>query len=153
MADAAPVASTGPNPTAGATSQNPPPLDSVSQTQEMNFQASGSDCSVSQANYAAAPPHVPTILDQPEQQQVQETPPDVAPPAGSAAATDPPDCPLQAQEPSRGPVLVPKSPSGSSVVWRKGENHTAPLCPGAAVWTTALVAPAGLARAWTPVDP
>lgn len=146
--------SSSPNPAAGATSQNPPQLDSVSQTQEMNFQASGSDSSVSQPNYAAAPPRVPAVLDlQPEQQELQKTPPDVPPPAGSAAAMDPPDVPLQVQAPSRAPALAPKSPSGPSAVWKKtqGENRTPPLCSGAAVWTTALVAPARLVRAWTPV--
>lgn len=93
-------------------------------SREVNFQASGSDGSVSQPNCAAAP-HVPTVLDQPEQQEVQKTPPDVAPPAGSAAM-GPPDGPLQAQEPSRGPALAPKSPSGSSAVWKKGENPAPP---------------------------
>uniref|UniRef100_A0A3B5K6B3 Uncharacterized protein n=1 Tax=Takifugu rubripes TaxID=31033 RepID=A0A3B5K6B3_TAKRU len=61
VADAAPpLASSSPNPTAGATSQNPPALDSTSQTK-----APGSE--------------------------LQKTPPDVPPPAGSGAATDPPD--------------------------------------------------------------
>ncbi|XP_056881078.1 zinc finger protein 414 isoform X1 [Takifugu flavidus] len=121
VADAAPpLASSSPNPTAGATSQNPPALDSTSQTQ-----APGSASSVSQPNYAAAPPHVPTVLDlQPEQQELQKTPPDVPPPAGSGAATDPPDGPLQTQGPSRGPALAPKSPSGSSAVWKKTQGSS-----------------------------
>lgn len=111
-----------PNPTPVATNQNLTQLESNSTPEEMNFQPSTSDSSVPQLNFAAAPPLIPTItpsLDtHPEQQELNP------PHAGSAATLDGSDPHDQAQAQNRPHTLVPKSPSGSSVIWKKnpGKN-------------------------------
>lgn len=104
--------SSNPNP---AAHQNPPQLESMSKSQEMSFQTSGSGSSVPQLTGAAAPPHlhtaVPSLDVQPEQQELKKTVADLPPHVGPGAAADPPDIQAQPQAPTRGPALTPRPPA------------------------------------------
>lgn len=109
-----------------ATNQNPSQLDARSKSQEMTVQPPSSDSSVPQSNSAAAPPLAPTVISSqdvhPEQQELKKIAPDLPPDVGSAAAMELPESQGQSQAPHRCPASAPKSPSGSSAIWKKNQG-------------------------------